>query len=443
MLRRNVIGVVLVGLAAAFAVGCESGDGGEETLAEEDAGADTGGVDVALDSSDGDSGTDTVADTGSEPQLLGIDSLNYVGAFRVPAGEFGDSNMNYSQGPIAYDARDHSVFLAGHAHHQAIAQFTVPEIVDSTTVTDLEMAGDPVQGFSGVLGRLDNPQAIDRIGGMALIEGASGVELLVNAYEYYDAPGDNTHTSLVVRDPSDVAGSAVDGFFELAGRAHASGWISPIPSEWQEELGGTHITGHSSGVPIISRHSVGPSAFAFDPLEMVGADRAGGPVETTALLDFSLENKLHEDLSNETLENGLWTHLSRATYGFIAPGTRTYVTLGLSGGHDSEVCYKCTQQGEDQPCGGYCAEDPGDYATYYWLWDVEDLVAVRQGEMQPHEVRPYEYGVFDIPFETKAIGGGSYDPASNRLYLTAQRADRDQGQYSNPPVIMVYEVQAP
>lgn len=451
-MSRSIL-VVLVS-AAVLVAGCDSDDSQSNPSTDRDAAVDSGGADVAeqdvaeQDVSTDDTGTDAGADTdpdadpdaSEDPALLDISALEYVGAFRVPAGEFGESNMNFAQGPIAYDARDHSVYLVGHSHHQAIAQFSVPELVDSTTVTDLNMAEDPTQPFARVLGRVDNPQGIDSIGGLKLFEGASGVEMLVQAYEYYDAPGDNTHTTLVVRDPSDLAGSAVDGYFEFAGRAHTTGWMSPIPAEWQDALGGTHITGNSSGQPIISRLSVGPTAFVFDPFDVVGEDVSEGAVDTTALLDFSLGNPLSDDLSNDSGENDIWTHLTRASYGIIAPGTRTYITLGHSGGHASGVCYKCTQEGKDQPCSGYCAHQPDDYGTYYWLWDVEDLVAVKEGSMQPHEVRPYAYGEFEVPFSTKSIGGGSYDPASNRLYLTAQRADQDQGQYSNPPVIMVYEI---
>lgn len=36
------------------------------------------------------------------------------------------------------------------------------------------------------------------------------------------------------------------------------------------------------------------------------------------------------------------------------------------------------------------------------------------------------------------MGGGSYDPESGDLYLTVQRADDGQGQYANPPVVLVY-----
>jgi hypothetical protein len=422
--------------------GCTGEDAEREQPRQEDAGADAAAdTDHATDTAPPTDSDAVLDDTGTtDPQLIDMSALEYVGGFRVPAGEFGDSSMNFAQGPIYYDHENHSVFLVGHAHHQAIAEFSVPQVVDSTTVTDLEIAADPVQPFATVLDRLDNPESIDRLHGLAMIDGPNGRELVVNSVEYYDAPGDNSDTTLVIRDPSDLAGSAVGGFFEFEGTAHAAGWMSPIPADLQDALGGTHITGSSSGYPIISRLSVGPTAFVFDPTDIVGSSGTPDFVETTPLLDFSLANKLAEDLSNDNGDNDLWTHLSRAVYGFIAPGTRTYVTLGHSAGHDSGVCYKCTQDGQDNPCGGYCAPDPNDYYTYYWLWDVDDLVAVKEGSMQPHEVRPYDYGKWEIPFATAQLGGASYDAESNRLYVTAQKADREQGTYSNPPVIMVYEI---
>jgi hypothetical protein len=64
--------------------------------------------------------------------------------------------------------------------------------------------------------------------------------------------------------------------------------------------------------------------------------------------------------------------------------------------------------------------------------------------MKPHEVRPYEYGTFRTPFkgETHKLGGGAFDASTGRIYLTAQKADREQGRYANPPVVMAYEVRA-
>ncbi|MEZ4655057.1 MAG: hypothetical protein R3E12_16065 [Candidatus Eisenbacteria bacterium] len=384
------------------------------------------------------------ADPTQQP-LLHLEDFTYQGAFRLPTGTFGESSLDYSEGPFVVAPSRGSLFIVGHSHQQAVAEFGMPPLVASTILADLEMADPPVQPFRSVLDRTPDgdPQNLNRIGGLAIRQATPGWDLLVNAYEYYDAPGDNTHTTAALRDLDDLSDSWVDGYFTFAGGAgHTSGWISEIPTEWRPLLGGSYLTGQSSGIPIISRTSVGPSEFAFDP---TGFD--GDPSEiipTTTLLDFDLAHPLHEDLSNETGTNDLWTHLSRATYGFIAPGTRTYVTIGYSGGHASGVCYKCIQS-DGHECGGYCAPDPDDYYQYYWLWDVNDLLAVKAGAMNPYDIRPYEYGAFPTPFEneTEEIGGGSFDAAAGLLYLTIQKADREQGTYANPPVVVAYSVANP
>ena len=237
----------------------------------------------------------------TELPLLHQNDFHYVGAFRLPDDTFGVSDLNYSEGPLEYNAANHSIYIVGHSHHQALAEFAVPTLVCSADIADLKMSGVPLQSFAEILTRTTggNPQNLNRIGGLELIPGSTGLALIVNAYEYYDAPGDNTQTSAVVREGGDIAGSTIDGFYEFQGGAgHTSGWISPIPTEWQAALGGTHITGHSSGIPIISRTSVGPSALAFKGLADFSSESISIPVPTVKLLDFSLSHPLHDDLSN-------------------------------------------------------------------------------------------------------------------------------------------------
>jgi hypothetical protein len=444
-LRRLAV-LILVLLAAACGNGSPDEDAGEDAAppdadADADADADPDTVADPDAETDGDVEPDTV-DTG----LVQIADFEFVGAFRVPADMFGISEMNFSQGPLEVDPENGSILIVGHVYQQAIAEFTMPELVSSSVLSDLNMAAAPVQTFASVIDRAagSNPQALDSIAGMKLVPDGAGRQLLAHVYEYYDAPADNTQTTLVVRDPADLAGSAVDGFFSLVGAAHTAGWMSPVPGDWQARLGGPMISGASSGIPIIGRLSVGPSAFAFDPQAIVGASSPADPIPTTTLLDYSLEHPLNDDLMNETGENDIWTHLSRAIYGLVVPGTRSYVTLGYSGGHASTgVCYKCTPIGETADCGGYCAVDPDDYATFYWFFDLDDLVAVREGSLQPWEVRPYAYGPFTPPFPTTELGGGAYDPAAGLLYLTLQRADTEQGEYANPPVIAAYRINLP
>jgi hypothetical protein len=373
--------------------------------------------------------------------------FDYIGAFRLPAATYGGSSLNYSEGPFALNPPNGSILIVGHSHHQEIAEFTIPALVESDTLTNLNMASPPLQSFSAsVLDAVPNSDNINRIGGMSVVPSSMGPRLLVNGYEYYDADGNVSHTTLSVSDPDDISGSTVEGYFSFAGGAgHTSGWISPIPPEWQDTLGGHYITGQSSGIPIISRTSVGPSAFAFDPSQIVDSTTVSNPIPTIRLLDFSLAHPLASDLSNTSGSNNLWTHLSRVTYGIILPGTRTYATFGYSGGHGPDgVCYKCTQD-NGNTCGGYCAPDHQDYYQFLWLWDVNDLLAVKSGSINPYDVTPYWYGAFPTPFEngTHEIGGGAFDPNTGYLYLTIQKGDREQGTYSNPPVVVVYQAVAP
>jgi hypothetical protein len=372
--------------------------------------------------------------------LFNIDDFQYEGAFRVPANTYGSSSLNYSQGPIAYNADNHSIYIVGHAHHQEIAEFAIPALVKSSDLSDLNMASDPMQYFSSVLDKASNgnSQNIDRIGGIYYMQEGGSTSLLINGYEYYDAAGDNTHTSLMLEDPVDLANSAVTGFYEFQGGAgHTSGWISTVPQEWQNLLGGSMLTGQSSGIPIISRTSVGPSAFSFDAGNIPSAESTSNTINTNKLLDFSLANPLHEDLSNDDLTNKVWTHLSRVTYGVIIPGTRTYFTIGYSGGHESGVCYKCTQD-DGNLCGGYCSPVADDNSPYYWLWDVADMIKVKNGILNPWEVEPYDFGPLNIPFGSNEIGGGSFDPISGILYLSIQYGDNGQGTYARPPLITAF-----
>lgn len=368
--------------------------------------------------------------------LFHISDLTYEGGFRLPASQYGASSLNYSQGPIAYNKNNNSLFIVGHVYDQAIAEFSIPSLIISDSLSLLNIANDPLQNFETCLNKTTNgnPEGLDRIGGLYL---SSTGEMIVNAYEYYDAPADNILTTLVIEDASQLSTSNVNGYFRfLGGAGHTNGWISPIPIEWQNALDGDLITGQSSGEPIIGRFSVGPSAFSFYEADLLTTTDS---VLTTQLLDYSLTNPLRSDLSNTSLTNDMWTFLSRTTYGFIIPKTRTYFTMGYSGGHTSGVCYKCTQN-DGNVCGGYCAPDTSDYYQQYWLWDLNDLLDVKSGIINAYDVEPYAKGEFVTPHQVqkRAIGGANYDQETGNLYLSILAGDTDQGPYSNPPVIEVY-----
>lgn len=359
---------------------------------------------------------------------LSMDQMQYQGAFRVPNGEVGSSGAGSSSGVIGLNPTNNTLLLVGHVRDQALAEFAIPALSASLSLGDLNLS-QMLQPFSDILDRPDtgNPQDIDRIGGMLFHNG----RLIVNGYQFYDASSSVSHTTLVIDDPTDIAGSGVRGYYSFDVDAHAANWLSDIPEEWQAELGGTHLAGASSGNPILTRWPVGPSAFVFDP-NNIGS--------TTTLLDFSMDNPLNGDYYNSSRENDIWTHKSKAVYGFVVPGTRTYMTFGRSGGHVSGIGYKITQS-DGNVCGGYCTYDAEDNQNFYWLWDVEDLVKVKNGQMQASAVRPYDYGVLQVPFSDfdNLIGGASYDQENNLLYVTVEEADNST-QYMRSPVVLVYRV---
>ena len=53
------------------------------------------------------------------------DQLQYIGAFRVPRGQIGDSSFSYGGTAYAFNPENNSLFIVGHAHQQAIAEVAV------------------------------------------------------------------------------------------------------------------------------------------------------------------------------------------------------------------------------------------------------------------------------------------------------------------------------
>ncbi len=370
--------------------------------------------------------------------LISISNLSFAGAFSLPVAQDSVSSLNYSAGIIEVDGD--SLFIIGHNHDDAIAEFVIPELVTSTTISELNSTGAPRQEFVKIIDRaaFGNPESLDEIAGLELVNDS----LVINAIEYYDAPGDNQLSTLVVNDAYDLKNSEVSAFRSMQGFARAAGWMSAVPDSWQSEVGATHISGHSSGGPIISRLSVGPSAFAVDLEKVVTSDNET-PITSTELLGFSLEQPLSDDLFNTSGQNNLWTHISHAKFGFIVPGTRTYMTLGWSGGHDTGVGYKITQN-DGNLCGGYCSTSATDNYNYYWLWDLDELIETRDGSVSPESIRPYEFGQFDLPFQTDGnlirVGGASYDSVRDLLYVSLPGANNELGEYDNPPVIVAFKI---
>jgi hypothetical protein len=418
----------------------------------------------------------TTADTRPEPRIIdyplaSISNFEYNGAFRIPNTSYGASSANYSEGVIAYNPTNRSIFLVGHEQDDAFAEFTIPELGFSTTDISSLPNAENIQPFVQFFDRVPNKTAgdkIDQVTGMYVNAG----ELIVNAAEFYDGAANNVDTTLVVRDASNLASSRIDGFYQLDGGVHSAGWISDIPADLKQYVAGySHIVGYSSVLAINSRNSMGPTAFLLNLGEFENAD---SNISTVPVQDFSLSNYLHKneldsgedweawginvfgdrgdpdtdgDGNIVTRGNDLWTEKSNGVYGFVIPGSRTYAVIGSSGGHESGIGYKITQD-DGTLCGGFCSWEAADNYNYYWLWDIKDLVEVLSGNNSSSEARPYEYGKFITPFQyngktgdphVNLIGGGAYDEGKNILYLTLKNAGQ-LGDYDRSPLILAYSI---
>jgi len=355
--------------------------------------------------------------------MLTLSDFQYLGGFRIKEGAFGVSSANYSTGQLGKVGN--SLLLGSHVYQLALGEFPIPTLSTSENLANLTIVS-PSQGFTHVFHDQGLPASVnDRLGGVCDVNG----ELVVQAYKYYDTGGNPNNVLIAQHDLSLMS----DGWYQVEGSGHVAMWMSEIPNSYKTILGGTHIMGASSGEPITSRWPIGPSAFVVDASDFT----APGAVPSTVLLDFDLQHPLAPNL----LSSDMWTHISRAVYGVIIGDT--YLTIGRSGGHVGGVQYKGTQS-DGRQLGGYGSTLAEDFDNHYWLWDMADLVAVRQGLKQPHELRPYEQGPFPQPFRnvgrrTQMIGA-TYDAQAGILYASISAADTLQGRYAVVPVIVAYKV---
>lgn len=386
----------------------------------------------------------------TELPLVGKDYLlsKYQGSFKIEhSDEF--SRTSYASGRVAFNPNRNSVFVDSHVYQLGVGEFKIPDglstLIDKRLLTNAES----LQDFVPLIERTDTgtKDGINRLGGMDLVEG----DLVVQGYDSYDANGDAKQTTIVLREPSDLSGSEVDGFYEMEGAARTVNYLSPIPYEWRERLGGRYLAGNGGGMSIVTRNSEGPSLYIFDPDELSGSEWT---VPTNVLMNYPAEHALSTalyqdgtipgsgdwDIVNSSGKNDLWTEASVAAFGFIIPNTRTFMVVGSSGMHFSGGGYKITND-EGYVCGGFCAKDNEDYYTYYWMYDLAEILDAPN----PWSVLPYEYGRFDdrwMEYNDQGgiggVSGGSFDLASGTLVLSHRAATKSHE--SGSPILSVYKL---
>lgn len=375
---------------------------------------------------------------------------NYLGGLRLGEANLQDS-PNATLGLVnggntllvasAYGTGERSANLYGF-------DISSPTFSQSSALTDLStltrtinafdaVAGAPVQATSWALGA--------RISGLCEYNG----RVMGNVYGFYDGGNEVDQSTFVLDDATNPGTTNERGFFAATNISRMAGWISEIPQERKAALGGTHIMGMSSGNQrsIAFRFSLGPSLYVYDAdaaNSIVGSNPPtnGAAITANAVMDFPLGE--NSGLTPESLlssANQPWTHESEAYYGFIVPGTDTYMVVGYSAGHAGGLSYGVSPWNGNQ---GFYPLQEDDIDNHYWLFRVSDiLAATNAGE----EVTVYEHGRLTARFEgpktynaIRRCRGAVFDSVNNRLILALAQADTSQGTFSPLPLLVCYDM---
>ena len=376
---------------------------------------------------------------------LAFSDFTYVGGFRLPNTAQGD-DFSYGGSHMAYNPARNSLFVSS-LHHK-VAEITIPAPANTNVITQMPFASY-LQGFSdpseGHLQQMSPNNSGVLLGGLLV----QGNRLYASGYLYYD--GENAQRvshfshSTNLSEPSFVGLSQV---WETARSGFVGGYMVNTPSEWQSVLGGPSLTGQCC-IPVISRTSYGPAAFAFDP-SSIGGNTA---VSATPLLYYPSDHTTLGPWEGNNQNFGGATTVGGAA---VIAGTRTALFVGRIG--TGPYCYgggvsDPTLAGTRTADGVMQCYDPTNaakgphgypYRYQIWAYDLADFAAVKAGAKQPWDVVPYAVWPFELPTpeQTVQIGGVAYDAQHQLLYISQMYADLD-GCCERRAVIHTLRINAP
>jgi hypothetical protein len=360
--------------------------------------------------------------------------IAYLGGFRLPGQTVNGDSYAFGGRTLAFNAPSNSLFIGTRSNR--VAEVSIPNPLNSADVSALPFASflqpfaDPTEGHLSEVGT----DGVSLAGLMV-----SGNRLYGTASVYYDALNTQAIShyshSLQLNEPSFSGWSRV---WDLGKTGFVSGLMALVPSEWQPLLGGPAVTGQCC-IPIVTRTSWGPAAFAFNP-QQIGQAAASA----TPLLYY---NDAHPNLGSWDASSPVYGSTTQMGGLAIINGTRTALYVGRNGLGPN--CYgsgtaDASLDGTIAPDGGkYCydptSNDKGTHSYPYryqlWAYDLNDFAAVKAGAKQPWDVMPYGVWPLELPTPelTVRVGGVGYDAERQILYVSQMSADRDGYEYR--PVI--------
>lgn len=354
--------------------------------------------------------------------------LEYLGAFRLPRGGNGTTDgFSFGGDQLGFDPVHHSLFVG--TRGSGVAEVSIPTPVKSADIetlpfaTILQTIHDPLEGGLSAL-----PES--NLRGLLVVGG----KLYGTASIFYDA-NNSAKVSTFSRSTnlSTPSATPLKALWQAEKSGYVGGWLALVPSEWQALLGGSVISGNCC-MPIVSRTSVGPSAFAWNP-----SDFGQAVVPATPLLYYTGE---HATLGPWGGANSVYGGTTVIGGMAIPEGTRSLLYFGANG--TGTFCY-----GTGGASGGECFDpstsSKGQHAYPYnyqvWAYDLNDLAAVKAGTKNPWDAKPYSTWQIEFPnnfVSGYGIGGVAYDSESQIIYVSQVQADVDG--YSSRALIHAFKV---
>src|SRR5688572_15587480 len=209
----------------------------------------------------------------TNPRRLVFEDLVYQGGFRLPASQSNNDGFGYGGQAIAFNGAARSLFVSSIAGR--IAEVTIPPPALNSDAKALPVA-TYIQGFADPTeGRIQEIASSGVLISSLLVQDA---RLYGTASIYYDAANEQrfSHFARSLR-LSERSFQGWTQVWESRMTGFVAGSLAAVPAEWQQRLGGAMVSGQCC-VPIISRTSLGPAAFAFDPASIGKAVVSASPL---------------------------------------------------------------------------------------------------------------------------------------------------------------------
>ncbi len=387
----------------------------------------------------------------SDP-LIHASSLVYRGCFRLPAN---GGRYDFPAKGLDYNEANDSLFVCSYADFHSIGEISIPTpIIGAPNLnalnraTVLQQIADPSDGSWTLL----NNGAGINLGGIL----AYGGRLAYTFYRFYDGDGTQPYShwarnNLLLTPGPNYVGPVTLAVTDLVNTqtphaGNVSGYMARIPAAWQEAFGGPCLTGQC-GVSIVSRTSLGPDAFSFDPDDIGSVN----PVPTTPLVFYPGGHATLGEYGNPAPNNRFNGTMQMGGVAF-PEGFRSVLFFGIIGlGPYAYGQGTADPALNGQPVPGTGGEvlyvyDPqmpntkGDHAYPYeaWVWayDAIDLAAVAAGTIAPWVPVPYEVFKLDSNFYSffPRLSGATVRNATGEIFVTQTFGDGDA------PLVHVYQL---